>query len=88
VEIRPAPSTSGSRNGMPESGDYVYRGTGKDIMPWAITDDDSTDYDPVAPSPRTVKRRALPKERAHGRGRCSACGYGTRSLNHRVLCGG
>ena len=45
--IRPA--LSGRRNGLPEPGGYVYRGGkepgGWDVMPWAITDDDSMDYD-------------------------------------------
>jgi len=37
MEIRPA--ITGIRNGLPEPTGYVYRGTGRDIMPWAITDD-------------------------------------------------
>jgi len=98
VEIRPAPSTTGSRNGMPESGGYVYRGCGVDIMPWAITDDDGTDYDsgvkpwvqndvqPRPRKPRTVRKPPKPRSR-QSRAKCPVCGYGDRSPNHRVLCG-
>jgi hypothetical protein len=45
LQVRAAPNTSGNRNGMPPSGGYVYRGWYIDVMPWAITDDCSTDYD-------------------------------------------
>ena len=45
---------AGLRNGLPETRGYVYRGTGEDIMPWAVTDDYSvadrgTDRHPRGP---------------------------------------
>jgi hypothetical protein len=55
ITIRPA--ATGIRNGLPESGWYVYRGTGQDIMPWAITDDETVDETELLPDLR--KQRGL-----------------------------
>ena len=76
MEIRPAPSTSGTRNGMPESGGYVYRGTGEDVMPWADSGDASTDYDRHAPRPQS------------DRWKCRNCGHGYHTRLHLDECGG
>ena len=84
MEIRPAPSTSGTRNGMPESGGYVYRGAHIDIMPWAITDDDSMDYDRGA---LDGEREPAPRQQRPPAVKCRTCGYSVKSPNHRVLCG-
>ena len=92
--VKVAPSTSGAHNGMPEGGGYVYRKGlepgGWDIMPWAITDDTSTDYDTGLANPESVARRAQRARKPRtgpGRGKCAKCGYGNRSSNHRILCG-
>ena len=62
--IRPA--ATGTRNGLPRGGWYTYRGTGRDIMPWAITDDCSVvDH----PQDRSVHR----DRELLDRGRCWRC---------------
>ena len=71
--VRVAPATS--RNGLPERTNYVYRGCGVDIMPNAITDDTSHDYE----------TGAVGEER--GRKTCRKCGYDRRSRKHRLACG-
>jgi hypothetical protein len=63
-------------NGLPEPGGYVYRGTGQDVMPWAVTDDQSSRYE-------TGGNRRRPERRA---GCCPGCGYSMRGINHRTLC--
>jgi hypothetical protein len=78
VEIRTAPNTSGNRNGMPESGGYIYRGWGEDIMPWAITDDRSTDYD-TGIEPQRARRTVADN-------RCAVCDNDYRSRKHRANC--
>ena len=62
---------------MPPSGGYVYRGWYIDIMPWAITDDDSTDYD-----------TGLERHHEHREmnSRCKQCNHDYRSRHHRDHC--
>jgi len=72
------------RNGMPESGGYVYRGAHIDIMPWAITGDDSMDYDRGA---LDDEREPAPRQQRPPAVRCRTCGYSVKSPGHRVLCG-
>lgn len=62
---------------------YVYRGTGVDTLTPHIVSGPAgaPDYPDPAPDPPQFKRR-------RGRGICSTCGYGTRGVNHRLLCGG
>ena len=85
MEIRPAPDTSGARNGMPEGGGYVYRGAYIDIMPWAITDDGSMDYDRGALD--DDHRGRAPRQPRTETVRCRTCGYSVKSKNHQALCG-
>jgi hypothetical protein len=75
VDIRPAPSTSGIRNGMPESGGYVYRGWYIDIMPNAITDDCTTGYDTGLSEPKPDEPIAAAK------GRCGRCNRTHRPID-------
>ena len=79
---------AGLRNGLPGTGaertGYTYRGTGEDIMPWAVTDDDS-----VADEELTgiLGRRRSPRWQP-SRDRCVKCGYLYRSAKHHELCKG
>jgi hypothetical protein len=80
-QVRLMPNTNATRNGLPERVNYVYRGTGEDIMPWAITGDGSVDYESGG-----EVRRSERSPRATW-GRCGDCGYGRRSIGHRAQCG-
>jgi hypothetical protein len=63
------------RNGFPPSGGYVYRGTGEDTMPWAITDNGATDYDTgIGKGKPRLDRRNL----------CALCGHDYRTRIHRA----
>jgi hypothetical protein len=73
--IRPA--ATGTRNGLPESGWYTYRGTGRDIMPWADSGDGSMDYD------RGDKAETVP---VHSDNRCKRCGQLYKSAAHKQAC--
>ena len=91
MEIRLAPDTSGARNGMPEGGGYVYRGAYIDIMPWAITDDGSMDYDRGALDDERGalddERERAPRQPRTETVRCRTCGYSVKGKNHQALCG-
>jgi len=80
--VKVAPSTSGARNGMPEGGGYVYRKGlepgGWDLMPWAITDDTSTDYDTGLDSRHERKPEA--------NNCCVRCGLDYRNKQHKARC--
>jgi len=65
---------TGIRNGRPAPGGYIYRGTGHDIMPWAVTDDDSP-----AGVPGGRKRRS-DSVNTHW---CYRCASDKRSRAHR-----
>ena len=73
---------TGIRNGLPASGGYVYRGTGHDIMPWAVVREDGP--------PVSDETAGFPAPRAHRSygavNRCGACGYSVKGKNHQALC--
>ena len=82
--VKVAPSTSGARNGMPGTGyerrDYVYRGKGYDIMPWAITDDTTVaSLNDVGLEPQRTRRTVA-------NNRCAVCDNDYRSRKHRRNC--
>ena len=93
VENSIRPALSGRRNGLPEPGGYVYRGGkepgGWDVMPWAITDDDSMDYDRGALDVPSMSWSAVSKRKRRAREKraaCDGCGYMTGSPNCKLLC--
>jgi hypothetical protein len=71
----------GNRNGLPETRRYVYRGTGEDTMPWAITSDKRTatnaDLGIDAQRPRLDRNR---------RARCQQCDRSYSSRWHKANC--
>lgn len=78
-QVRLLPSTDGPAwdGGATRFIPYVYRGTGYDTMPDAITSDGSTDYVTGSTPGRRPVRYA---------NRCQTCGYGYRSRAHRLNC--
>lgn len=81
--VRTMPGTT-PRNGLPETRGYVYRGTGEDIMPWAVTGDDS-----VAGEELTGIRAGRAARRWQpSPSRCVKCGYLYKSAKHHELCKG
>jgi hypothetical protein len=83
VEIRTVPNTNGTPNGMPEPRRwYRYQGTGEDAMPWAITDDDSTDYETgpgIKPGPKAGHM-------SRHQNRCVKCHRDYRNRKHLEEC--
>jgi hypothetical protein len=69
-----------AQNGYPERRNYVYRGTGEDIMPWAITDDGCTDYDVG------MGLKSGPKSAAKSSNRCATCHLDYRNRKHLDEC--
>jgi hypothetical protein len=68
------------RNGRPEGRWYTYRGTGEDIMPWAITEDTSVaSLDDVGLEPQRARRAVADN-------RCAVCDNDYRSRKHKANC--
>lgn len=68
------------RNGRPVRRNYVYRGSGKDSMPWAVLDDDPLE------DAKVQHGRGLPEAERRARQRCRVCGYLRHSRSHRMSC--
>jgi hypothetical protein len=76
----------GGRNGLPEEyayvfRGYVYRGTGEDIMPWAITDDKR-----VATLAELGIELKRPRSARSARSRCQQCDHSYSSRWHKANC--